>query len=245
MSKYEVSTLKKGLQILELLKINRSLTLREISEMLQLTKTTAFRLVNTLEDMDYIKKRGKYFELNQVMFLSVPERKTSIDWITLRSPYRLGMSVGENVYIGTLDGTKLVMQQMIKPPFKEPFHEEIGNRSPAHQSAIGKVILAHLNPNERKELFSHLSLTQATDHTFIDQELFFHHLDVIKKQGFAIDDEERFLGVRCIAAPVFRNNQIIAAVAIAGPSESIKRSILRSLTRKVINGSKEITNEIE
>ncbi|MFC0273486.1 helix-turn-helix domain-containing protein [Metabacillus herbersteinensis] len=46
MSKYEVSTLKKG----------RSLTLREISETLELTKTTAFRLVNTLEDMDYIKK---------------------------------------------------------------------------------------------------------------------------------------------------------------------------------------------
>ena len=79
----------------------------------------------------------------------------------------------------------------------------------------------------------------------MDQELFSHHLDVIKKQGFAIDDEERFLGVRCIAAPVFRDSQIIAAVAIAGPSENIKRSLLRSLTRKVIEGSKEITNEIE
>ncbi|MCM3653545.1 IclR family transcriptional regulator [Metabacillus litoralis] len=244
MSKYEASTLKKGLQILELLKINRSLTLREIYEMLGLTKTTAFRLVNTLEDMDYIQKNGKYFELNSGMFLSTSERKSSIDWTTLQSPYRLGVSVGENVHIGTLDGMELVMQQMIKPPFKEPFHQEIGNRSPAHQSAIGKVILAHLNPNEQKDLFSHLSLTQATEHTFVDPELFFHHLNVIKKQGFAIDDEERFLGVRCIAAPVFRDKQIIAAVAIAGPSESMKRSILRSLTRKMIDGSKEITNEI-
>jgi IclR family KDG regulon transcriptional repressor len=245
MSKYEVSTLKKGLQILELLKINRSLTLREICEMLELTKTTAFRLVNTLGDMDYIKKRGKYFELNNGMFLAVSERKTSIDWTSLQSPYRLGMSVGESVYIGTLDGTELVMQQMIKPPFKEPFDQEIGNRSPSYQSAIGKVILAHLNPTEQKDLFSRLSFIQATDQTFVDQELFSHHLDVIKKQGFAIDDEERFLGVRCIAAPVFRDSQIIAAVAIAGPSENIKKSLLRSLTRKVIEGSKEITNEIE
>ena len=106
------------------------------------------------------------------------------------------------------------------------------------------MILANLNPDEQKELFSHLSFTQATDHTFVDQELFLHHLEVIKKQGFAIDDEERFVGVRCIAAPVFRDNRVIAAVAIAGPSESMKRSLLRGLTSKVIAGSKEITNEI-
>ena len=98
MSKYEVSTLKKGLQILELLKVNRSLSLREICETLQLKKTTAFRLVNTLEDMDYIKKSGKYFELNPEMFLAVKERKISIDWTALQRPYRLAMNVGENVY---------------------------------------------------------------------------------------------------------------------------------------------------
>ncbi|WP_082191142.1 IclR family transcriptional regulator domain-containing protein [Peribacillus loiseleuriae] len=75
--------------------------------------------------------------------------------------------------------------------------------------------------------------------------VFFYNLDIAKKQEFAIDDKKRFLWVRCIAAPVFRDNQIIAAVAIAGPSEKIKRSHMRSLTRKVIEGSKEITNEID
>lgn len=244
MSQYEVSTLKKGLQILELLKINRFLTLTETSKELQINKTTAFRLLKTLENMEYIKKKDRYFELNSEMFLTSPVRTLPIDWTALKSPYLLGMSVGENVYLGTLDETELVMQQMIKPPFKEPFNQEIGNRSPAHQSAIGKVILAHLNLNEQENLFSRLAFTQATDHTFVDKKLFFHHLDVVKKQGFAIDDEERFLGVRCIAAPVFRENQIIAAIAIAGPSEKLQRSLLRGLTRKVIKGSEEITNEI-
>ena len=75
MSQYEVSTLKKGLQILELLKINWSLTLTEISEMLQLNKTTAFRLLSTLEGMEYVKKRDMYYELNSAMFLSGHERK--------------------------------------------------------------------------------------------------------------------------------------------------------------------------
>ncbi|WP_305927741.1 IclR family transcriptional regulator [Bacillus mycoides] len=244
MNKYEVSTLKKGLQILDLLKINRFLTLTEISETLQLHKTTVFRLLSTLEGMDYIKKRDKYFELNKKKFFFANERETSIDWTTLHSPYRLGGIIGEDVYIGILDGTDMVMNQIIKSPFTEPFNQEIGNRSLAHHSALGKVILANLKPNEQKEIFSHLTFTQATDQTFVDQELFHHHLDVVKKQGFALDDEERFLGVRCIAAPVFYDNQVIAAVAIGGPSERIKKNLLRSLTRKVIAGSKEITKEI-
>jgi len=218
--------------------------LTETAKELQLNKTTAFRLLKTLENMEYIKKKDSYFELNREMFLASPVRKPPIDWTALKSPYRLGMSVGESVYIGTLDEEELVMQQMIKPPFEEPFTPEIGNRSPAHQSAIGKVILAHFNLNEQEDLFSRLALTPATDHTFVDEKLFFHHFDVIKKQGLAIDDEERFLGVRCIAAPVFRDNQIIAAIAIAGRSENLQRSLLQSLTRKVIKGSEEITNEI-
>jgi len=244
MSQYEVSTLKKGLQIVELLKINWSLTLTEISEMLELNKTTAFRLLSTLEGMEYVKKRDMYYELNGAMFLSGHEKNTSIDWTMLRSPYRLGINTGEKVYIGTLDGTDLVMRQMINPPFNEPSNEEIGNRSPSHHSALGKVILANLQSDEQEETFSHLSFTQATDHTFVDQNLFHHHLEVIKKQGFAIDDEERFVGIRCIAVPVFREDRVIAAVAIAGPNESMKKSLLRGLTNKVIAGSKEITNEI-
>ena len=133
------------------------------------------------------------------MFLSGREKNTSIDWTTLRSLYRLGINIGETVYIGTLDGADLVMRQLIEPLSKEPSNEETGNRSPSH-----------------------------------------HHLEVIKNQGFAIDDEERFLVVRCIIAPVFHEDRVIAAVAIAGPNESMKKSLLRGLTSKVIVGSKEI-----
>jgi IclR family KDG regulon transcriptional repressor len=148
------------------------------------------------------------------------------------------------VYIGVLEGTDLVMKQMIKPPFKEPHQPEIGDRSLSHISALGKVILANLMPTEQKEALSLLPFNQATDNTFVDREMFFHHLEVIKEQGFAIDDEERFNGVRCIAAPVFHENRAIAAVAIAGPVDRIKKTLLRGLTNQVIAVSKEITKEL-
>ena len=243
MSKYEVSTLKKGLQILDLLQEEQFLTLTEITKALDINKTTAFRLLSTLENMNYITKKDKYFTWNDEKF-RMDGSERSIDWTALQTPYQLGVSAAEGVYIGVLEGTDVVMKQMIKPPFKEPHQPEIGNRSPSHISALGKVILANLMPTEQQEAFSLLPFHQATDNTFVDQEMFSHHLEVIKNQGFAIDDEERFVGVRCIAAPVFHEDQVIAAVAIAGPIDRMKKTILRGLTNKVIAVSKEITKEL-
>lgn len=243
MSKYEVSTLKKGLQILDLLEEEQFLTLTEITKALDINKTTAFRLLSTLENMNYITKKDKYFTRNDEKFQTV-RRKQSIDWTALRTPYQLGVSAAEEVYIGVLEGTDVVMEQMIKPPFIEPHQPEIGDRSPSHISALGKVILANLKLTEQQEAFSQLPFHQATDNTFKDQEMFSHHLEVIKSQGFAIDDEERFVGVRCIAAPVFHEDRVIAAIAIAGPIDRMKKTLLRGLTNKVITVSKEITKEL-
>lgn len=207
-----------------------------------MTLNIRFRKVSNSGTILSIIVSGKYFQLNQDTFYMAAERKTSIDWSALQTPYDLCKDIGESVYVGTLDGNELIMQQMIKYPFTESATIEIGNRSSAHLSALGKVILAHLNYEEH---FTRLPLKQATEQTFVDQDLFFHHLEVIKRQGFAFDDEERMLGVRCVAAPVFHDNKVIAALAIAGPTEHLKRSVLRSLSRKVIEGSKELSNEID
>ena len=243
MSKYEVSTLKKGLQIVDLLQEERYLTLTEITKALDLNKTTVFRMLSTLENMNYITKKDNYYTPNGEKFRMVGSER-SIDWTALQTPYQLGVSAAEGVYIGVLEGTDVIMKQMIKPPFKEPFEPEIGDRSPSHISALGKVILANLMPTDQQEVFSLLPFNQATDNTFVDQEIFSQHLEVIKNQGFSIDDEERFVGVRCIAAPVFHKGHVLAAVAIAGPIDRMKKTNLRRLTNKVIGVSKEITKEL-
>lgn len=244
MSQYEVTTLKKGLQILDLLQEEQFLTLTEISEALALNKTTAFRLLSTLENMKYVHKKDNYFSWNKDKFPLDNGNERTIDWTVLKAPYQLGVSEADGVYIGVLEEADLVMKQMIKPPFKEPYQPEIGDRSPSHISAVGKVILANLQTAEREKAFSLLPFNQATDNTFVDKEMFSHHLEVIKKQGFALDDEERFVGLRCIAAPVFHENRVVAAIAIAGPIDKMKKTMLRGLTSKVIAVSKELTKEL-
>lgn len=244
MSDYEVSTLKKGLLILDLLREGKILTLTEIAEAQNLNKTTAFRMLSTLENMEYIVKKGKHFALNNDKF-QLNTSSQSPDWTLMQTPYQLGMSEAEGIYVGVLENTEVVMKQVIKFPFREPDHSEIGERSPSYISALGKVILANLEPEERDKVVASLPFNQATDNTFADQDMFFQHLEVIKKQGFALDDEERFEGVRCIAVPVYHNNLVVAAVAIAGPIDKMKKKIIRGLTKQVILVSKEMTKELD
>ena len=150
-----------------------------------------------------------------------------------------------STYIGKVDGTDLVMTQVLHAPFQESADEEIGNRSKLHQSALGKVILAHLEDEELTSILKKLSLEPATENTFQDSQLFRYHLKAIRQDGYAFDDEERIVGIRCVAVPVFRNKKVIAALAIAAPAEQISRGNIKQIAQKLNAGSKAITKEIE
>ncbi len=94
----------------------------------------------------------------------------------------------------------------------------VGGRSALHCTAVGKAILAWLPNKQIQELISG-DLPRFTDNTITDKRELVDHLATIKSAGVAFDNEERDLGVRCVAAPVFqRNGSVIAAVGISSPS---------------------------
>ncbi|MGF7047968.1 IclR family KDG regulon transcriptional repressor [Paenibacillus sp. DS2015] len=243
-SGYEVSSLRKGLQILDLLSEKRCLKLTEISEQLELNKTTVFRLLHTLEEMNYIIKVDKYYELHPEKLSSESANSHTIEWSTLRSLYHLGMEVEKNIYIGTLDGTNLRVHQVYNSNTQEMIDQKVGSLTPGHQCSLGKVILANMELAKQINMFSHLSLTKATDQTFTDPVLFLHHLKVIKEQQYAADYEEFQVGVNCVAAPVFYQDTVIASISIADSIENMPKKTIRNLARKLLTASKNVTNEL-
>ncbi|MNO68835.1 Pectin degradation repressor protein KdgR [compost metagenome] len=244
-SKYEISSLKKGLQILDLLKEEHCLKLAEISERLELNKTTAFRLLHTLEEMDYIIKIDRLYELHPRLLASGHDngQGQAFEWSKLRALYQLGVKVERNVYVGTLDGTSLIEQQVYNARTKQMINQSIGS-SPVHQSALGKALIANLGQSEQLDLFSHLSLTKATDQTFTDSVLFLHHLQAIQQQQYATDYEEFSDGLHCIACPIFYKNKVIASFSIADTAENMPKKTLRGLVPAMIETSKSITKEL-
>ena len=88
MAKNEVSTLKKGLLVLELVKQRKGITLREVMDEQNLSKSTAFRLLTTLEEMGYIYKIQTQYFINHKMFCESFEKRSETDWTSLHSIYQ-------------------------------------------------------------------------------------------------------------------------------------------------------------
>lgn len=238
-----VSTLKKGLLVLESVKNANGMTLAEVMEEHDLSKSTAFRVLTTLEEMNYIYKIQMSYFFNPNIFSN--EKRAENNWTSLQSIYQVAKDLKMSTYLGKMDGTDLVMTQVLHAPFKHTAEEEVGNRSKMHLSALGKVILAHLEEEKLNQLLDQMSLEPATANTFQDTQLFRYHLKAIREDGYAFDDEERNVGIRCVAVPVFRNNEIIAALAIAAPAEEISRKNIKPIAAKLHAGSKAVTKEIE
>jgi len=245
MAQNEVSTLKKGLLVLEMVKQHKGITLKELMHELNISKSTAFRILSTLEEMDYIYKLQTQYFIHHKMFCESFERRSEMDWASLHSIYQVANNLQMSTYVGKMDGNNLVMTQALHAPFQRPAEDEIGNRSKLHQSAIGKVILAHLNEDSLASYLGKSSLEQATNHTFEDLHLFRYHLKAIRDDGYAFDDEERNVGFRCIAVPIFRNQEVIAALSVAAPVDQISCSNIKHIAKKLHVGSKAITKEIE
>lgn len=244
-SGYEVSSLKKGLHIVDLLREKRRLNLTEISKAIEVNKTTVFRLLHTLEEMNYIIKVGKDYELHPKLFTTGQASKRTVEWSKMQTLYRLGMVVGKDVFVGTLEGPNVIVRQVYQAKTQQTIDQQTSGPAPAHQTALGKVMLAQLEPTEQLEIFSSRNPTKATNRTFTDPDLFLRHLDVIRQQGYAADYEEFHLGVHCIASPVYCGDKVIASISIADYIDYMPKKNMRSLTRKVIQASQKVTDEIK
>lgn len=246
MTRNQVSTLRRGLLVLEQIRESPGMTLTDIMERMELSKSTAFRILTTLEEMNYIYKIKTNFFFNSQVFQREDEEKMDNKWTSLHSIYQMAKDIKMSTYLGKLDETDLVMQQVLHAPYTKPSGDEMGNRSKVHLTALGKVILAHFNQEKLSQMLNKLSLEPATPNTFQDSQLFRYHLKAIYHDGYAFDDEERNIGIRCIAVPVFRNNQeVIAALAIAAPTEQITRSNMKEIVTKLTAGSKAVSQELE
>jgi DNA-binding IclR family transcriptional regulator len=117
----------------------------------------------------------------------------------------------EGVYLHQVEGAHLVRM-----------FTEIGRRTPLYCTGAGKAILIGLRPEQLDEYLTQVSLAPWTPHTICHPDQLRADLDRAREQGFALDDEERELGVRCVAAPVFDGaGRCVGALSISGPTTRI------------------------
>jgi DNA-binding IclR family transcriptional regulator len=240
----EMQTLARGLQILDLIaSSDRAISITEISQVLNLEKSCVSRTVKTLVNYGYVqpdtRSRGyvlgkRIRQISWHYLNRIPIREKAKPYL-----YRLVQQTGECAHTAVYSEGKALMIDDVEAEASLRVVGGIGRLIPLHCTAVGKALLA----------FSDLPLPSAleaeTAHTITDQALLTQHLEEIRRQGAALDDEEHQEGVRCLAAPVYDYmGTVIAAIGISGPTVRVTDDRLAELAQRVKDAAKELSEDL-
>jgi DNA-binding IclR family transcriptional regulator len=121
----------------------------------------------------------------------------------------------------------------------------VGGRNPAYASSMGKVLLADLPESELKAILGRGKLKKLTPNTITEMPRLLEELGRIREQGFALDNEETFPGIRCVGAPIRdAGGKVIAAVSVTVPAQRMSDERVRELWRLVTKSARMISERV-
>jgi IclR family acetate operon transcriptional repressor len=198
-----------------------------ISQLASLEKTTTHRLATSLTRFGLL--RFDPVDRTYSLGLRLAELgNLAIGQLSLpREAHRYLQELGENteeiVNLGTFEDGAIVFIDQVQSPQSVVIRARVGTRVPAHCTSSGKVLLA-FGPNHWLERITASPLKAYTPNTIVRPDEFADHLTRVRRLGYAIDDEEHRLGIRCVAAPVLDHTGLaIASISIAGPAFRLTR----------------------
>ena len=245
----EVKALAKGLQILDqLLEANmrpedyRRIGVTEVADILKVNKSSASRLLQTLSSYGYVERdiESRAYVLGPKMQNSSQAgRKTVFRDLARPFLYQLMKLSGECAHTAVVAQGQALIIDDVESASSLRVSGGIGRIEQLHCTAVGKCLLAFLDlaiPHE---------LPQLTPRTLSNHSKFKLHLEEIRQQGYAFDDEENTEGVRCLAAPIYDQSGIaIACIGISGPTVRMTLESIPKYINTVLESSRELSHSL-
>lgn len=233
-----IPTNLRTLMILEILgKSDQAMTATQINDHLGLPKQTVHRLCVTLEEEGFLTRPGnakKYQVARRLRDLGSGLLHNSRDHIARHQILKsVAAAVGETVNYARPGNAGMHYLDRVETDWPFRIQLPVGTSVPFHCTASGKAFLASLTPKKRAALVASLNLQQMTAHTHVTQESLLDELGRIRKQGYALDQEEFMDGMIAIAVPVVDpNGRFVAGVAYHGPTQ--RMSLAEAVEKKDI-----------
>lgn len=246
----QVPALERGLAVLELIAHQpEGLTLTEISETLQLSSASGFRIATALEELGYVQREvtTKRFRLTHKLLLLGQPRPAgrSLVAAALEPMRRVLHATGETTQLCCLAGDACVIIEQLPSLYPFKYFVDLGSRVPLHCAAPGKAMLAFLPPSDLARLLEGMRLEKHTKNTLTSRKVLLAELDRTRTSGYAVDCGEHFEAIHCVAAPVLdRHAHAVAAITIAGPKERIPKERFADLGKLMIEAANEAAREI-
>lgn len=245
-----IQVLQKAMAVLKCFQKNSpELHIPEISEKLGIPKPTIHRILVTLERGNFVKKdpvtEAYHLGIGVLELASNFLNNMDVRTIALPVMEQLAKETGENVYLGIYDDGAAVNIHQEQGEKILAGYNRIGCRVSAHLSALGKVILANIGNEDLEKYMRSVNFEKRTANSIISKKQLIDELDAIKDNGYAIDNEEYEVGLKCIAAPIFDlNGTVVAAISISGPANRISKDFNPYLINKLKTAAKTISSNL-
>ncbi len=142
---------------------------------------------------------------------------------------------GETVVLGAYSRDRLLLIDAREGLHAIKMGARIGHEVPLHSNGVGKAILAHLDAEKRRTLLEQHGLPAVTKNTIVEPAELERELTLVRERGYAIDDEESTIGLRCVAVPIFdRQGDPTFALAVSAPTANVPREALDEIGREMV-----------
>lgn len=222
-------TIYRTFEILDLLEESETgLSLKELSEKMDIPKTSVFDIVHTLLDIGVVEKPNEYvkkYVVGKKLFSMGQTYMTKKDINKVDQSYikDLANKLNKTVYIGVEYNAEIVYIQACEPARSIKSSSLVGSTEGIYSTALGKAYLANCTSEKQKEIIEQIEFVKYQKNTITSKESLLAELERTKKRGFAIDNEENEEGVICFGAPIFnKDGKVVASMSVSGFNNEIK-----------------------
>jgi DNA-binding IclR family transcriptional regulator len=233
---YHTRTLVRALSILDAFGAQRRpLAVKDLHLILDLPKPTVSRLAAVLERHGYLARRDQSYILGPKLFElgSLFAKQDELAEVGRPPLEQLSAESLQTSCLGVLMPPDIL--HVVVVPSASPVHyvTNVGSLAPAHSTGLGKALLSNLSERSLEAVLPRLSLKRYTPKTITDEQRLRRELATIRGRGYATDDEETALGLRCVAMPVNLERAGSVAVSLSGPAADFNDNSIPAFARKL------------
>jgi DNA-binding IclR family transcriptional regulator len=242
---FKIRSIEKGIRVLELLAEKEKLSVTQVARHLGFNRTGSHRYLATLRELGYVDKdsASQYYLTFRILDLGM-KIANRFEIRKIARPYmeKLASMFNETINLGYWDGKVIINIDKLDSSNVLRTISTIGTLMPAHCTSLGKSILAFLPESELNTYLDSATFDLYMPNTITTKESLLKELEQTRKRGFAIDNEEWIMGIRCIAAPIYdQAGHPSYALSVAGPEMRMTPEMVNRIQKKVKEACNEIT----
>ncbi len=241
-------TAVKTMDILELFYEHEELSLTEMVQLTNMPKTSVYRLIGSLEEMEFLQKSEKGRYRLGVVFLrfgQLVSQRLSVRNIAIPYMKELRDSLGQAVNLIIQDGNDAIYVEKMEGVQPVRVYTAVGRRAPLYAGACPRILLSYFSEEEKRKYIEETNLNQFADGTIVNKEHLLEVLHMAKKAGYTISYSELENHTAAIAAPIFANDgTVVAGISISGVAIEYNESNIPYFIAKVKETANRISKEL-